>query len=94
MRPEWLRAIAKASSALRFTANHSESMTREGREEYCSVAAKLTELENAISWGYVRSEIRATEQGNIAEEAFFDAEGNLIGYWAYGHYDPAHPFKG
>lgn len=24
----------------------------------------------------------------------YDADRNMIGYWAYGHYDPSYPFQG
>lgn len=94
MRPEWLRAIAKAASSLRFTAGNWEWMTDEAKRESNAIADTLTEIENAAHFGYVRSEIKATEQGHVAEEAFYDADGNMIGYWAYGHYDPAYPFQG
>ena len=94
MRPEWLRAIAKAASSLRFTADNWEWMTDEAKRESNQIADTLTELENAVHFGHVRSEVKATEQGHVAEEAFYDADGNIIGYWAYGHYDPAYPFQG
>lgn len=94
MRPEWLRAIAKAASSLRFTASNWEWMTDEAKRESNAIADTLTEIENAVHFGYVRSEVKATEQGHIAEEAFYDADGNVIGYWAYGHYDPAYPLRG
>lgn len=46
MRPEWVRAIAKASSSLRFTADQWDWMTPAAREESHSIADLLTEIEN------------------------------------------------
>lgn len=46
MRPEWVRAIAKAASSLRFTADQWEWMTPAAREESHRVADLLTEIEN------------------------------------------------
>lgn len=43
---------------------------------------------------YATSKVMATVQGQVAEEAFYDAEGNIVGYYAYGHYDPAYPYQG
>jgi hypothetical protein len=94
MRPEWLLAIAKAASSIRFTANNWEWVTESAKQESIKIADTLTEIENAIHHKYATSKIMATEQGHIAEEAFYDVDGNMIGYWAYGHYDPAYPFQG
>ena len=94
MRPEWLRAISKAASSIRFTANNWEWVTESAKQESMQIANTLTEIENAINHGYVSSKVMAIEQGHVTEEAFYDANGNMIGYWAYGHYDPAYPFQG
>ena len=42
----------------------------------------------------VRSEVRSTVNGVIAEEAFLNEAGEIIGYWAYGYYDPGYPYQG
>ena len=51
MRPEWLRAIAKAASSIRFTSNEWEWMTEAAKEESRSIADTLTEIENAYLEG-------------------------------------------
>ena len=48
MRPEWLLAIGKAASALRFTASNWEWLTDEAKRESKAIADTLTELENAV----------------------------------------------
>lgn len=68
MRPGWLIAIAKAASSLRFTADNWEWMTDEAKRESNAIANTLTEIENAVHFGYARSEVKATEQGHVALE--------------------------
>lgn len=52
------------------------------------------ELEQKNPNGYAISKVITTVQGHVAEEAFYDSEGNLVGYFAYGYYDPTLPFQG
>ena len=49
MKPEWLRAIAKAASSIRFTANNWEWMSDEAKQESMSIVDMLTEIEAAYS---------------------------------------------
>lgn len=81
IRPEWVRAIAKAASSIRFTADNWEWVTDEAKRESLEIAATLTEIENAMCSGYAKSQVMATEQGHVAEEAFYDAHGRMVGYW-------------
>lgn len=46
MRPEWVRAIAKAASSLRFTANRWDWMAPSAAEESHEIAGILTAIEN------------------------------------------------
>ena len=48
VRDDWLRAIGKAASALRFVADNWEWNTEPAKAELRSIAASLTELETAI----------------------------------------------
>ena len=43
---------------------------------------------------FVRSEIKAEDGGVVSEEAFYDEYGKLVGYWAYGYFDPSLPYQG
>ena len=52
------------------------------------------ELEQKNLNGYATSKVIATVQGYVAEEEFYDIDGNVVGYFAYGHYDPDYPFQG
>jgi len=45
IKPEWIRAIAKASSSLRFTADQWDWITPAAREESHSIADLLDEIE-------------------------------------------------
>lgn len=45
MKPEWIRAITKAASSLRFTAYAWEWMTPEAQRESCDIADLLSEIE-------------------------------------------------
>lgn len=48
--------------------------------------------------GYTRPEptsrVHDTISGHVCEEGFYDASGEMVGYWAYGHYEPWYPYQG
>jgi len=46
MSQDWLRAINKAASALRFTANSWDELTKPAKAELLSIATTLTEIES------------------------------------------------
>lgn len=52
MRPKWLRAIAKAASSIRFTADNWNWVTEPARQESLEIADTLTEIENAAINGH------------------------------------------
>ena len=70
MRPEWLRAIAKAASSIRFTANNWEWVSDAAREESMSIANTLAEIEAA----YLP---RCKECGYTAEDAAIHMDHHL-----------------
>lgn len=47
MKPDWLRAIGKAASALRFQANQNDWYTEASRNELIHIASVLSEIESA-----------------------------------------------
>ena len=38
--------------------------------------------------------VKATDGGRASEVAIHDNTGRLVGYWAYGYYDPELPITG
>lgn len=49
---------------------------------------------NWLRFGKVREEVRSIDGGVVSEIAIFDRRGRMVGYWAYGGFDPAYPYKG
>jgi hypothetical protein len=47
-----------------------------------------------LRFGCIRSEVKVFDFGLVCEEAFYDCNGTLIGYFAYGYYQPDLPYKG
>jgi hypothetical protein len=45
-------------------------------------------------FGEITSRIVTTDGGFASEVEFRDSKNNVIGYWAYGSYDPSLPYKG
>ena len=43
---------------------------------------------------YIRTEVVDTIEGVVCEEAYYNAAGEMIGYMAYGKYDPSLPYQG
>ena len=46
-----------------------------------------------LRFGKVKEVVKEDINGIAAEVAFYNPKGKLIGYWAYGHYDPRLPFQ-
>ena len=42
----------------------------------------------------ITSEVKETINGVVAEEEFYGYNGKVIGYWAYGCFDPNLPYQG
>jgi hypothetical protein len=38
--------------------------------------------------------ILSIDGGGPSEIEYLDNDGNRVGYWAYGSYDPAYPYQG
>lgn len=47
-----------------------------------------------ILYGTITSEVKSIDGGHISEIAYKDRNGIIIGYWAYGSFDPSFPYRG
>ncbi len=55
---------------------------------------QLRRLLNWIRFGSITSEIKSIDGGVVSERAYYGRGGVMIGYYAYGYWDPAMPYKG
>lgn len=46
-----------------------------------------------LRFGTVRAETRSIDGGVDSEIAYIGRAGKIVGYWAYGHFDPAMPLN-
>ena len=46
-----------------------------------------------LRFGKVRAETRSVDGGVASEVAYIGRGGKIVGYWAYGHFDPAMPYR-
>lgn len=53
----------------------------------------LRKVYNSIRFGRVRPVVKDTVAGTVAEIVYFDNKGEIVGYWAYGHFDPSFPYR-
>ena len=53
----------------------------------------LIEMYCRARFGRVKEVVKESIDGIAAEVAFYNSKGKLIGYWAYGYYDPRLPFQ-
>lgn len=44
-------------------------------------------------YGVVTACIAGVEAGHISEVAYKDLKGRLLGYWAFGSFDPSYPIN-
>ncbi len=54
-------------------------------------------IKRAVEWvrfGDIRVETRSVDGGVASEIAFIGRGGKLVGYWAYGSFDPSFPYRG
>lgn len=47
-----------------------------------------------LRWGYLTEHNKATVGGHVSEIEYHDKKGNIVGYWAYGEFDPHLPYRG
>ena len=48
-----------------------------------------------IAFGPISERIVDTiSEGTVCEIEYTDQHGNVVGYWAYGSYDPSLPYQG
>lgn len=50
-------------------------------------------LLNLVRFGKVTAVTKCTIEGIPAEIAYYDRRGRLIGWWAYGYFDPSMPYN-
>lgn len=53
----------------------------------------LRKVYNSIRFGRVRPVVKYTVAGTVAEIVYFDSKSAIVGYWAYGHFDPSFPYR-
>lgn len=46
-----------------------------------------------LRFGKVRAETRSVDGGVVSEIAYIGRGGKIVGYWAYGSFDPAMPYR-
>ena len=46
-----------------------------------------------LRFGNVRADVRSIDGGAVSEVAYIGRFGRIVGYWAYGHFDPAMPYR-
>lgn len=47
-----------------------------------------------IRFGHIREEIKGEVANVVSEIAYYGRGNKLVGYWAYGHFDPNLPYQG
>ena len=45
-------------------------------------------------FGCIEERVVSVDGGVASEIAFTSADGTIVGYWAYGHWDPKLPYRG
>lgn len=55
---------------------------------------KIRKMWNQMRFGSITSKPKEIINGAVAEEEFYDRHGKVIGYWAYGSFDPGLPYQG
>lgn len=66
---------------------------------YLIDAYYLSKLRVLTTWQQVRfgrltSVTMAVDGGQVSEEKIIGRFGRVVGYWAYGYYDPSLPYQG
>lgn len=46
-----------------------------------------------LRFGKVHYNVKSVDGSVPFEYEILDKNGNLVGYWAYGHYDPSLPYR-
>lgn len=54
---------------------------------------KLKKWWRSIRFGTVKKEVRVRIGGEVCEVAYLNRKGKIVGYWAYGYYDPSLPYR-
>ena len=49
---------------------------------------------NSNTVGGITATIKDHVGGHVSEIEYTDKDGTVVGYWAYGHFDPNLPYKG
>lgn len=47
-----------------------------------------------IRFGKIKATVKAVDGGVESEIEYTGRFGRIVGYWAYGYFDPALPYKG
>lgn len=48
---------------------------------------------NWIRFGMVHGVVKGEVGGVVSEIAYYDRRGRMVGYWAYGYFDPSMPYN-
>lgn len=54
----------------------------------------LKSIWNLIRFGKITSTVKSDINGIACEIEYYGRNGKVIGYWAYGSFDPYYPYQG
>lgn len=57
------------------------------------IISKIQWVRYRLVFGKIIMEIRSIDGGVVSEIAYLDRDNKLVGYWAYGHFDPHLPYN-
>lgn len=55
---------------------------------------RLKQFWQWVRFGTLTEEVRSVDGGVVSEYAVFGRGGKMVGYWAYGGFDPSFPYRG
>lgn len=58
------------------------------------IKSRIKDLYLWLRFGKITSRVEERINGVVSQEIFYDKDGKIVGYWAYGYYAPNLPYKG
>lgn len=58
-----------------------------------SVKRVFRKIYNRIRFGNVTAVVKDTVSGAVCEVVYMDSRNRVVGYWAYGYFDPSLPYR-
>ena len=79
---------------MKASVKHPSQFLAQLRVAACRLQSRAKLAWQWLRFGDITETVKSVDGGVVSEVEYRGRGGQIVGYWAYGYFDPAFPYKG